>query len=569
MRMLSPLLNLAPRSPELIVATRALAAQGNLTDWRGRPTTLSERTIQRWLERYRKHGVAAFTPRARGDKGMPKVLVSLAADAAFPPNILQGVRAELVDYIRGHWKAGATLKLIEGRTAIKFRELLTAAGCELTGVPAEALKVPRRIVTGESSYRAVHILFRDRKQHEDNRYHTRRSRAHLRPMQWLVGDVHPLDIVCLRDDGSRAHARLIGWLDCATNRLFADLVLCEAGTAIRNADLVQSFLRMAAVWGLPETLYIDNGREYQFADDLNDALRLVAELRHPDGRQLRVVRALPYHAASKPIEGLFATLERMLQDVPGHVGGDRMQQKTERVGRPGKEFPGTTEQVNVIVQGIIAELHAYPMRGHLAGRSPDQAHRAALDSGWRPAAIDAEQILTVFATDQVRTITQGVISIDGRRWHCPQLSDYFHDKIIARVPRFWTPQRLALLHIKTRQFVGIAEPDRVFAFDDPTGAEHSKKIAGERRAAIRRLARGVPAIDTVAEGLRIAAMLPPPPAVAPIATVSMSDQAKEIGQALSEPPAEREARTKQARTARIRKATEIYGAQIRGRSIFK
>jgi hypothetical protein len=299
----------------------ALADRRDLTDWHGRPIRLTPRTIYRRLQKYRENGPLAFAPCARADKGRSRVVISLAAEQAIPfdTETWERIAADLRNYIRGHWKAGATLKLIEGRSNIKFRELIADAGFSyFDSIPANALLVPRRFVVAERHYRNVHTLYHDRKSYEDNRFRTQRSRSMLKPMDWVVGDVHPVDILCTREDGSTAHARMLGWLDGATNRLRFDLVLCEAGTGICNADLIQSFCNVLRdpTWGMPQTLYIDNGSEYRFAEKINDALQLVSQLRGPDGRATRVVHAQPYNASAKPIEGMFAIIEN---DAPGRA----------------------------------------------------------------------------------------------------------------------------------------------------------------------------------------------------------------------------------------------------------
>lgn len=533
-----------PRGAEREAAVSALVAQRNLNDWIGRSIKLTARTIYRRLQQYRDDGPLAFAPRARADKGKTKVIISLAAEQAIPfdTETWERIAAELRTYIRGHWKEGATLKLIEGRSNIRFRELLEAAGFSyFHTLPEKTFIVPRRFVVAERNYRHVHTLYRDRKTYEDNRFRTLRSRSQLKPMDWVIGDVHPVDIVSMRADGSTAHARMLAWLDGATNRLRFDLVLCEPGSGIRNADLILSFCRMLddPTWGMPKTLYIDNGSEYRFAEKINDALQLVSQLRGGDGRTTRVVHAQPYNASAKPIEGMFAVLEKMLQDIPGHSGGDRLNKKTERVGRPTKAFPGTLEQLAAIVQGRVSEIEAYPMGGTLNGRSPRQAYQAAIDSGWQPVAVDPREILTVFADDRVCRIAKGVVNLDGKRWACHEMSGYFQDKIIARVPRFWPAGQLALLDIKTRELIGVAEQVASFAFDDPRGALLSKQVDKARRGAIRMLDLSTPDIDTVQEGLRIAAKLPAAPIAAPIASIGVSREAAAIADSLAETPAAR------------------------------
>ncbi|QJP12373.1 hypothetical protein G3545_01055 [Starkeya sp. ORNL1] len=83
-------------------------------------------------------------------------------------------------------------------------------------------------------------------------------------MQLVVGDVHHLDMVMLREDGSEAWPKAIAWLDQATNRIRLDLLLLGKGEGIRNADVIASFIRMTQdpAWGMPRGLYLDNESEY-------------------------------------------------------------------------------------------------------------------------------------------------------------------------------------------------------------------------------------------------------------------------------------------------------------------
>lgn len=540
---LSPALAQPPRSAERRAAITDILSRP-LTDWRGRSITLSERSVLRWLQRYEEQGAAAFALRARADKGHAKVLISLAAERAIPFDDVtwEGIATDLRNYVRGHWKSGATLKLISAHTNHKFRELIEAAGFDhCHTLPEETFIVPRRFIEAERTYRHVHTLYHDRKRYEDNRFRTERSRAGMQPMDWLIGDVHPVDIVMTRPDGSLAHARMIAWLDCATNRMRFNLVLCEPGTGIRNADLIESFCKLVTdpAWGMPKTLYIDNGREYRFAERMDDAMQLVAQLRGDDGRRTRVVHARPYNAAAKPIESMFSALEKSLQDIAGHTGGDRLNKKTETVGRPTLPFSGTVAELEQLIRARITLMEAQPMRGALKGKSPRSVYTTAIANGWQPVVLDPSQILTVFAQDRVCTITKGVITINAQRWTCSELASYFESKIIARMPLYWRPEKIALLHIKTRALIGIAEPPGRFAFDDPAGARQSTEIDKARRAAIRNLDRNAPTIDTMQETKRIAATLLPSPIAEPAATLSVSDEAAEIATRISESPKRR------------------------------
>ncbi|MEP2705246.1 MAG: hypothetical protein ABJQ71_23065, partial [Roseibium sp.] len=97
----------------------------------------------------------------------------------------------------------------------------------------------------------------------------------------------------------------------------------------RNVDVIEAFVAMAqhSAFGLPKTLYCDNGKEYLFADFLDDAMQLLVPNVGERGKS-RVIRALPYNASAKPIEAWFGHFEQQfLKTCPGYIGDDRMNPK--------------------------------------------------------------------------------------------------------------------------------------------------------------------------------------------------------------------------------------------------
>ncbi len=75
-------------------------------------------------------------------------------------------------------------------------------------------------------------------------------------------------------------------------------------------------------WGLPGTLYLDNGGEYNWSKFIDDAMQLgdmtVLQSIDKNARLSSIVKAMPYNAAAKPIEGLFGSLEQgVLSSIPG------------------------------------------------------------------------------------------------------------------------------------------------------------------------------------------------------------------------------------------------------------
>ena len=298
--------------------------------------------------------------------------------------------------MRGLVKAGESATWIRMLAGNKLAELTAAKGFDPGSAELRAIcEIPGNFVQAEAVYRKVHRFNTDRKAYEDAKPRIRRTRAGLLPMDVIAGDIHPDDIQVAREDGSLATPRMIAWLDLATNRVWADVVLLEKGEGIRNAHVIASFVAMVQAWGAPRALYINNGNAYNFAEFVDDALKLIDGDRRRfidrvspwAERDSSIIRAQPYNAAAKPIEGIFSVLERhYFSTIPGWIGGERMK-KTANVGRAPEPFPGTFEELRTVIASQLAAYGVTPQRGSLKGRSPRAVYAAAVADGWGMTAV--------------------------------------------------------------------------------------------------------------------------------------------------------------------------------------
>lgn len=518
-----------------------------LTDWTGRPISPSRRTIERQLDAYQLHGVRALGRLHRRDKGKAKVLISKVWDDAVPldEEARQHIATSLRSYIRGLYKADTSAKLIQALACAHLAKLTAQADRRSVSDELRAVcRVPRAFIEAERNFRKVAILNKDRKTHEDARPRISRHREGLNPMDVVFGDVHRLDIVMRREDGSTAHPRAIAWLDAATNRLRFDLVLPPKGEDVRNADLIRSFITMTQdpTWGMPARLYIDNGKEYGFADFLDDALKLVSRGAMQDIRDASsaITNARAYNAQAKPIEGLFGRLEQnYFRTIPGWTDGDRMKKRTASVGKPTEPFDGTLEDLARTLQAFLKAYSMLPQRRQLKGKSPDTAYNEAIRAGWQRTTFNADELRVIFSTQETRIVRQGVISFDGRKWTCDELHTYLGSKVTVCAPKYESATRLPLLD-DGGALLGFAMPERDYALMDPAGARESARRDRAHKGAIQKLARRAPDIDVNAEIMNFAASAPPLPAAPVAGTVSLSAETAAIAQGISEDPRHRE-----------------------------
>ena len=494
-------------SSERKAALDAIAAVKQL-DWHGRKITVSLRTLQRRLARM--EGEASIRPLARSgraDKGQKRVLISRAWDNAVPLD--DATKAKLAEnlrqQIRGYLKEGTQPKEL---TVLAQRFLVkeTRAWGFRPADPAvleRACRIPKHLVEAESVYRKVYRHKFDRKASEDDRPRVKRTIKGLRPMEIVVMDVHPIDVLVARSDGSTATPRLLGFLDLATGRMWSELVFLDKRGGVRNTDLIEAFTAMAmdAAFGLPETIYIDNGKEYLFADFLDDALKLAIPSVTADGkmRSSRIIRALPYNAAAKPIERLFGHIEQhYLRFAPGWIGGDRMKKKQQEIGKQVAPF-GSFDAFKPYFFGLLNAYHKMPhTHGENKGNSPEQVFAQHVSGGWAATVMDPDNLLSVFMRPETRKVSGHAIQVDGRVWTGPALDAYVGDRVTVHVPAFHGFNELQVIGEDGRE-LGTVRPQEEFSYHDARGAQRSASRVKERNRAIRQLDRSTPDVDVGAE----------------------------------------------------------------------
>ncbi|NMG45947.1 hypothetical protein GPA22_19705, partial [Aromatoleum toluvorans] len=263
-----PILGLKRHTPERSAAiAEVLSREHTRPD--GKAVRVSKSQLYEWLKRYEAAHVDGLKPRQRADIGKRRVLVTREWDKACPldEGSKQAVAEVLADYVRSLWASGAAgWAVIQQFASLKLEEMSRGAGWDApTMTMKPACRLSRAFIEQYRRSSLLAVADKDAKRFFDEHIpRIRRSRADLKPMDVVVGDVHPIDIAIPRADGSIAYPRAICWHDVATNRLFVCLVLLEKGEGIRQTHVASAFAAMCGVWGLPLTLYLDNGSEYSW-----------------------------------------------------------------------------------------------------------------------------------------------------------------------------------------------------------------------------------------------------------------------------------------------------------------
>lgn len=524
-------LRFRPRSAGRGEVLRSLAEETYVRPTDGKPVRFAEDRLREYCRLFEEGGVRALMRKERVTEGKPRRLVNRKWEEACPLPLPEKVRldAEIRRYTRGLWAAGAPSRnKVRQLASAKLAELCRAAGW--SGATLKNCDVGQQMVETNQDARPVAVHARDAKHYADHcRPRIARERSDFTPGEAVVGDVHPVDILLARADGSTYTPRMIAWYDLATNRCFYSLLHPAPGKSVTQADVTRSFVDLCMAWGVPRTLYLDNGPEYswgamvdgfkalagmgaeldvrlgeiaaleaQWAAEADGAEILEAEQPGEAGEARALIRAKPYNAAAKPIEGAFSAKEKVLSMLPGYIGGDRMNKRVGKVGREPDPYPGTPEAFDKDFAEAMAFFHAAPQRGHLGGVSPDARYEATRESA-RVTRVALPVFVLAFSEEKrLKVRTQGVElgARDGGKWYMSDdLVPLIATRQTFRIAK-WLPGAIVLVRrIDGRWIYTAIHERRVFGFFDPEGAKEASRLNGLAERHIRNLKKGLPKVD--------------------------------------------------------------------------
>ena len=552
-------------------AMRALAGQrisGPDAEW----FTPALRTIERMAAKADLAGWAGLTRKKRTVTDKHRAILSDRWDAA-TVHLEPAARTEITEKVRQRirdlWGSGAQLKAVARLASEYLLDLTVMADLSLD--PAElreACALPGHLIAKGRPERRVHEYRTNVKAWDDTRPRVRLTSAGLTPMALVYGDVHHFDVIVRRTDGSIATPKGIAWLDAATGRVRVDLVLCEPGTGVRNADLIESFVAMTQDprWGVPARLYLDNGSEYRFADLARDALKLGGLGCDLYDKADPITRAQAYNAAAKGIlEGTFRCLEAgVLRPLKGYIGGDRMKSRSGNLGKAPEPYGGTFEKFCALFEGLLEYFNSDPVQGDLRGLSPRVAFDRAVSAGWTRMDIDPLALMMAFSVREERKITDGKINFDSEAWYCDELMRYNGEKVIIHRAKFQRWNALPV-YTMTGELIGVAQPDPVFDRLSSDGAVEAGRRKTLARADILERAAALNPIDVSAEMVRSGQRQPPSLIPESAGTIQLGDELAEVGRQVVEAPAARRDRENQEKQRAQKERLEWLEQQEAGR----
>lgn len=558
------------RSPERKAEVEKLAGTSRL-DWTGHTRKLTKSTLYKWIEIFELEGIHGLAQKVRSDKGQKKVFISRAWSNAVPfdddtkATIERDLRRHVQRLIGGDSTLGWTLLL----ASEKLAEMTAAYGFRVAEENKQRIfTIPRTFVDAERAFKAVARHRKDRKASEDDRPRIRRTTADLQPMEIIVMDVHHINVNVARPDGTYSTPKLIAFHDIATNRVFSEIIHFENRGGVRNADVITAFVNMCQhpAFGVPQFLYADNGSEYRFADDLEDALKLGTKVVGFDGieERSRIIRAKPYNAAAKQVEGLFRQLnQQYFRHIPGWIDDDRMNPKRPELGKLHAPYAKGFDAFCDYVYGLLTAYEHKPQRGALKGKSPYNVFGHHVQLGWKATVLEPSQLLTVFTRPDTRVVKKHGIDVNGATWTCDGLLEFFGRTVIVHIPKYHGFGEL-LVTDEYGAEIGIAVADREFHVLDERGAQESARRTRIRNKAITDLRQIAPPIDVGAEIVRYGRSQLPVVPNEPDGTISVSRPGSQR-RAILPVEAERTSRMQQDEELRRqnRAASEIFAQMLR------
>lgn len=482
-------------------------------------------TLQNWLKITEEDGPQALKRKPRTENA-PRVLVSRQWDAAcsLEPAAKQEIAASIASHIRSLWASGAPgWYRVRQLSSVELLDQCRRAGWA-DATLAECTP-GRALVEKFRRFSLVAIKDNHAKLWADQ-YTPRiqRTREGLQPGQIVIGDVHPMDVV-REIDGRRVHARLISWLDLATYDLFVTVIILPKGRGIRQEDVTASFVDMINTWGLPQHLRLDHGMEFKWDAMIQGFQTLAALVENFNAftasllgkgeaadfmdseRFPAVSRARPYNAPAKQIEHVFGLVEQsFFAMMPGWIGGDRMNKRTQMQGADPVSHDGRDEEFQRDIDACLSLYRATPQAD---GSSPNQKREKAIAEGWKGVRVSLNDLLFAFSERESVKVKNSGIAYRGRWYFADILVPLVGHRIEIMAAK-WAPG--AIFHNVAGAMVAIPEAIP-YGQQDGAGAKEQGRRAGLALLNVRQMKAQTHPVDLMAEARRTVAALPPAPAV--------------------------------------------------------
>lgn len=235
-----------------------------------------------------------------------------------------------------------------------------------------------------------------------------RDYSKIRAGECAVGDHMQLDLLVTLEDGTTCRPWLTAWTDFKSRKLLGWSIHAEAP----NSDhIFESFRIMVKNFGLPKSIYIDNGKDYRCRDFAGGRVKVTVDETHTSSLMVdlgvEVNFAIPYNAQAKNIERRFRDLHNYCERMMSGYTGTNVVKRPEILKKQIKTGKILTfvEAYELVNKFIVEVLNRMPFgRGAIfANLCPDEIWANDNPTMRRASA----ESLAVFCQRCSRTITVG------------------------------------------------------------------------------------------------------------------------------------------------------------------
>lgn len=268
------------------------------------------------------------------------------------------------------------------------------------------------------------------------------------------------------------------WLTAFTDIKSGKLISYILRVEKPNAYVVKKCFRQGVeVFGLPETVYFDNGKDYKEKSFSRDyPLSLVNQL------GIEVIYTQPYHGQSKPIERFFGTLEERCGKLfPTYTGRNAKKRPEEMLVANSaiyKKAPAL-EEAQKILDSFITEFHDTPSEAcEMNGQTPNEVYLEHLEV--KKVLRHPEILRILCGTFEERVVDRGYIRFKNRAYYHDSLVPMNRETVIVN----YDCDNLDKLNIFNQDLtlVCVAEPNVKSVFGDITGEEYREAARRKKQA---------------------------------------------------------------------------------------
>ncbi len=287
-------------------------------------------------------------------------------------------------------------------------------------------------------------------------------------------DHHLADVFVRDSKGKVGRPWITMWSDARSRKTMSLIVRMKDP----NTDVVKESLRDGMYDnGVPNELYVDNGKDYKSKDGLSNdyPLSLVNRL------GIKTIYATPYHGQAKSIERFFGTLEdRFGKLFDTYAGKDAKNRPESLRDVPLDDYPTLEEYIEKL-QHYLNEYHNTPHRGQgMDNKSPNEVYYENLKT---KKVIEDKEALTLLCGRTVeRVVQRNGITIFNKSYWNEKLIGHYRKKVVV----VYDPKNIDELNVfdTSGRIICKAYPKLKTMFRNTTAEDY--RLAKKQQQAIKK-----------------------------------------------------------------------------------